>query len=100
MNKNIKNTLSDYDVRQLSLMKDIIVSYESNKISLASLIDRLRGLLDCLQSVDESWIQSFHDSWFTLEQVYAVALDQGDTLDNYSEYIDESISNLKILLSI
>ncbi|MGP6381470.1 hypothetical protein ACTZGB_18375 [Yersinia bercovieri] len=100
MSENVKKTLSDYDVRQISLMKDIIVSYESNKIPLADLIDRLRGLLDCLQSVDESWMQSFHDSWFTLEQVYAVVLDQGDTLDNYSEYIEESISNLKILLGM
>ena len=54
MSENVKKTLSDYDVRQISLMKDIIVSYESNKIPLADLIDRLRGLLDCLQSVDES----------------------------------------------
>ncbi|MDM1546234.1 hypothetical protein HX037_10205 [Ignatzschineria indica] len=91
--------LTEYDERQINLMKDKLNSFISSKISFKELIDDLRALLNCLQSVDMAWKELFYEYWFILEQVYAVALDRNESIDNYNDYLSESIKQLKSLLS-
>ena len=91
--------LTEYDERQINLMKDKLNSFISSKISFKELIDDLRALLNCLQSVDMTWKELFYEHWFILEQVYAVALDRNESIDNYNDYLSESIKQLKSLLS-
>lgn len=91
--------LTEYDERQINLMKDKLNSFILRKISLKELIDDFKALLSCLQSVDMAWKELFYEHWFILEQVYAVALDRNESIDNYNEYLSESIKQLKSLLN-
>ncbi len=97
--KKLKNlSLTEYDIRQLKLMKEALTDYEENKVSLNLLINRLGGLLNCLQDLSDEWKENFHENWFELEQMYAVALDRNEPISKYSIGINESIGNLKKLL--
>lgn len=53
--------ISEYDERQISLMKETLSLFESGKVTLKKLIDNLEGLLFCLQSVDIQWKNDFHE---------------------------------------
>lgn len=90
--------LSEYDQRQLSLMREMLDLYASDKISLKKLIDNLEGLLFCLQSVDVEWKNDFHESWFILEQVYAVSSFRNECIDPEDPDIQESLKQLRHLL--
>ncbi|MGV8927968.1 MAG: hypothetical protein ACOH2G_20130 [Ewingella sp.] len=96
--KPVAIQLSEYDQRQLSLMEDMLNLYFLDKISLKKLIDNLEGLLFCLQSVDIEWKNEFHEYWFVLEQVYAVALFRNESIDPNDPDILESLKQLQCLL--
>src|ERR1035438_5519099 len=66
----------DYDLRQLALLEAQLSQFESGQIQLAYLIRGLDALLNCLRTVDQGWKGTFKSEWWTLEQVYAVALDR------------------------
>ncbi|HAT1617872.1 TPA: hypothetical protein I8Y09_004626 [Raoultella ornithinolytica] len=90
--------LSEYDQRQLALMEEMLSLYSSDKMTLKKLIDNLEGLLFCLQSVDIEWKNEFHEHWFVLEQVYAVASFRNESIDPDDPDIQESLKQLRRLL--
>ncbi|ETS29634.1 hypothetical protein BB987_17515 [Photorhabdus temperata] len=97
--KKLNNiALTEYDLRQLNLMKETLGAYVENRLPLNVLIDRLRDLLDCLQDVNNEWKEQFYEHWFSLEQVYAVALDRNEPLSQYESYINDSVKGLNNLL--
>ena len=91
-------SFSEYDIRQIALMKELISSFKLKKIPIEVLINNLRALLDILETKDTSWKEKFYDHWFTLEQVYAVSLDENESIEKYDKYIKESIEGLDNLL--
>ena len=70
--------MTEYDARQLSLMDEKISQFRNGEIDFGVLVQDLEALLNALESADFGWKTAFHDEWFNLEQVYAVALDRGD----------------------
>ncbi|HEV8581815.1 MAG TPA: hypothetical protein VGX68_22325 [Thermoanaerobaculia bacterium] len=66
----------DYDLRQYGLMRDRLEAYEAGTISLHKLIEDLRDLLEALEHVSPAWRQDFRKNWWTLEQIYAAAIDR------------------------
>ncbi|WP_215847742.1 MULTISPECIES: hypothetical protein [Pantoea] len=92
--------LTDYDLRQLELMRGILKAYDAEKISLSDVINKLEGLFECLQFSDNEWKTDFHTHWFTLEQVYAVALDRNEPLSYYESYLIDSMGELRNLLTV
>ena len=93
--------MSDYDRRQLVLMSSQIESYRQGQLDLATLIQRLEGLLNALESVEQSWKEAFHEDWFTLEQVFAVSLDRPGkhVIDHSKEILQEALGNLAHLVT-
>lgn len=81
-------------------MKDHITEFEQGRLRLDQLINALYGLLKSLQTTEEEWIDKFQSEWWTLEQVYAVALDRKETTLNSESQnlVDETLENMKILL--
>lgn len=92
--------LTEYDSRQISLMKDRLDLFISKKLSLKNLINDLRGLLDCLEFVDIAWKEEFYEHWFMLEQVYAVSLDRNESISSDDPYVMEAVDKLDILLTL
>lgn len=90
--------ITEYDQRQLDLMRKKLEYFEQSKISLNDLICDLEALLYCLQNIDKEWCKKFHEECFDLEQIYAVALDRNEPLSKYDEMIKNTITNVKILL--
>ena len=91
--------MSEDDRRQFALIVDRIIQYESGNLELGYLVRDIEALLNTLQDAEQGWRESAHEEWWTLEQVYAVALDRGqDTLTTESKVlVDEAITNLKAL---
>ncbi|WP_353928954.1 hypothetical protein WJM97_11500 [Okeanomitos corallinicola TIOX110] len=81
-------------------MKDHIIEFEEGKLGLDQLINALYGLLKSLQTTEEEWIDKFQSEWWTLEQVYAVALDRKETTLNSDSQnlVYETLENMKTLL--
>ena len=93
--------MSEYDQRQYQLMSEYIKEFDRGKLKLESLIDTLEALIVSLQTADRAWKDSFESEWWTLEQVYAVALEQDKTtlLPQNQALINETIVNMKHLLA-
>lgn len=71
--------------RQLELMMDRIVRFQSGDLGIGSTIDDLMALSDELQLADASWRDRFVDAWSDLEIRYAVALDKLTSLPDASD---------------
>ena len=92
--------MSDYDDRQLSLMSEKINKYRGRKIDLGTLVRDLEALLNVLESTSNEWKEAFHEEWWNLEQVFAVALDRNDdsVLSENEELISKSLSQMEALI--
>jgi hypothetical protein len=90
----------EHDQRQFEQMITQIARYEDGATNLASLIAALDALLEALEGVEDEWKSAFRAEWWTLEQVYAVALDQGqmDLPLESRRFVSEAIENMKHLL--
>lgn len=91
----------DRDQRSCVLAVNMIVDYKAGKISLKRLVD---GLDDVWNYLDVfTWSEEFRGRWWTLEQIYAVALDRGE-LDSLSPEslvaLEEAIAGIKSLLDL
>ncbi|WP_117212991.1 hypothetical protein [Allorhizocola rhizosphaerae] len=64
------------DQRLQRLARASLAGYKSSTVSLRRLIDDLDAVWNNLPSTD--WSEEVRGHWWTLEQVYAVALDRGE----------------------
>lgn len=74
--------MSEYDLRQLRLMRDALQRYDrSNTVleKLSHLLAHLEALVHVLELVDEHWKFRFLGKLGVLDEVYAVAVDKGRT---------------------
>ena len=81
--------ISEYNYRQINLMKEIIVQYQVGAIRIDQLISDLESLLNCLENINEEWKNSFCTAWEELEILYAFAL-----YENKKELTDEEIKTV------
>ena len=92
------DTVIEYDRRQYDLMLDRLRAFTRGAVSLRKLIEDLRSLAEALEDPPLGWKEDFLSDWWTLEQVYAVAVDR-DELDNLSAesqvLIDGAVAALK-----
>ena len=93
-------TVSEYDQRQYQFMANLLDGFEKHLLSLSRLINDLEGLLEVLQSPEETWKEAFRNEWGTLEVVYAVALDRGENVlsPEGTKVVAEAIKNMNQLL--
>lgn len=90
--------LTEYDRRQVMLMRNTVSDYTNGHISLATLISNLSILINHLQSVTTDWKDRILSHWWNIEITYAMALDEGKVTDEDSEDLLGSISNIKAML--
>jgi hypothetical protein len=91
------------DKNQYQLIKKYIEEFEEGKLRLDELIKNLEEIIESLKTTEQAeqeWKDLFNNEWWTLEQVYAVALYREekilDTESHNSVY--EAIDNMKSLL--
>lgn len=92
---------SEYNLRQIVLMRDKIKQYQEGQIRIDQLIHDLEALFNCLEEMESSWKSSFLSSWDILEIVYASALYHNKTsLDDHDmSEIDIGLKQLEALLN-
>jgi hypothetical protein len=92
--------VDEYDQRQYYLMRQFIKDFETGNLNLRVLIDSLRGLMNCLQTPDNQWKTLFKQEWWTLEEIYSIALDKGQSYlaTEVENNIYAAIENMKELL--
>lgn len=92
------DTATQYDRRQYELMLDRLNAFTRGAISLRKLIEDLRSLAEALEHPPPTWKEKFLGDWWTLEQVYAVAVDR-DELDDLppesQDLVDGAVAALK-----
>src|SRR5688572_8955247 len=71
----------EYQERQLDLMRDRLVRYGNGELRLSTLIGDLDALITAAGNPDPVWQRTMRDLWGVLEQVYAVSLDRGTSID-------------------
>jgi hypothetical protein len=83
---------SQYDLCQYELMLDRLEAFRRGAISLRKLVEDLRSLVEALELSSPAWKEEFVGEWWTLEQVYAVAIDRNelDDLPTESEQLVET----------
>ncbi|MFI5783798.1 hypothetical protein [Nocardia sp. NPDC051570] len=84
-----------------------LAAYRDGTYSLPELIDDLSMLInemenDSVNAINSEWISEFRQQWGTLEEVYAVALDRGQSLDALPEKsasaIDSATAHIENML--
>ena len=91
---------SSRETRVYLRMKDCIDVFERGEIELGYLVREIEALKDSLEETDDRWREAFHNEWWTLEQVFAVALDRGKdplTPEN-ARLVEEAVGRMKDLL--
>jgi predicted RNA-binding protein with EMAP domain len=59
-------------------MRNRIEGFENGQLDLGRLINDLHSLIAALEHPTDDWKQRFLADWWTLEQVYAVAIDRNE----------------------
>jgi hypothetical protein len=92
---------AEHDRRQYDLMEEHLRHFEEGVTDLGALIAGLDTLLECLEAADKAWKAQFRSEWWTLEQVYALALDRGQTQlpPESRALINEAVKNMRRLLA-
>jgi hypothetical protein len=82
------------------LIGKCLQQFDNNELTLDRLIHELEVLLETFPNSDEKWKEKFRSEWWTLEQVYAVACDRGETTLNpeNENLVYETLENMKNLL--
>ena len=82
------------------LIGEYLQQFDNNELTFDRLIHELEAVLETFPNSDEKWKEKFKSEWWTLEQVYAVACDRGETtLNPESEnLVHETLNNMKELL--
>ena len=85
---------------QYLLIGKCLQQFDNNELTFDRLIHELEAVLETFPNSDEKWKEKFRSEWWTLEQVYAVACDRGETtLNPESEnLVHETLNNMKELL--
>ncbi|MGW4799221.1 hypothetical protein ACWEPC_43070 [Nonomuraea sp. NPDC004297] len=94
------NGVMDAEQALRRLAQQVIADYRAGRVSLKRLVNDLDTVWSNLQP--SPWRGEFREHWWTLEQVYAVALDRGEFPDNLPADalgdIEEALRNLEDLL--
>jgi hypothetical protein len=69
--------MNEREQRQLEGMLSQTDAFEARKLDLAGLISSLEALLGALEDASPEWRSEFRRHWGVLEEVYAVAADEG-----------------------
>ena len=85
---------------QYLLIGKCLQQFDNNELTIDRLISELETFLETFPNSDEKWKEKFKSEWWTLEQVYAVACDQGETTLNpeNENLVYETLENMKNLL--
>lgn len=96
-------SISEYDMRQLNLMKESLSCFEKKQIGLHALVGDLFGLFSALESVGEEFGEIFLEKITPLETIHAIETmddDEKKGIKNLSEHennelINKCVVNLK-----
>ena len=96
--------ISDYDKRQVILLKKQIDYILNGQMSLEEFISRVEALLNVMENIDDDWKESIYQNWMNLEIVFASNVNTGKPIDdidkktlNYSLNEIETLTNTFIL---
>jgi hypothetical protein len=89
---------TEYDERQLFLMRKQIEGFEEGVLLLPDLVFRLEALLCFLQSVDPEWQERFEAACTNLEICNATTLSDGQLSEQARVRLTRHVAILKDLL--
>lgn len=97
------SAISDHDQRQYARMHEAIITVSSGALTLDALysvISTLEFLLQALETKDAEWENKFYQKWGVLDEVYAVASDEGlrDVPAENAELVAKAIADIQGLL--
>ncbi|NBQ70046.1 MAG: hypothetical protein EBU46_14950 [Nitrosomonadaceae bacterium] len=93
--------ISEYNQRQLNLLKKFIDDYEKGNITLPLLISNIEGLLTALENFPPKQHNELVSKWGVLEEIHSICLDENNRPLNLYEKdtIDQVLLELQKLCS-
>jgi len=89
--------MNSYINRQLCLLSEVVSEYQSEKITLNQMVNKLDSITEVMNS--ESWKDDVFNIYLALEEVNAVTLDENRQLNNFEKnLISEKLFELKLLI--
>jgi hypothetical protein len=82
-------------------MQAQIEHFKAGRLELGTLIANLEALSAALEQPEQGFLDDFHEHWFDLEQVFAVALDgrYEQVLADNRELIEQAVEALSALVA-
>jgi hypothetical protein len=92
--------MNEKDYKHCQLISSFIEQFESGDLKMSKLISMLEGSINSLQTLDEELKEQLRSEWWTLEQVYSVALDQQESelSPESKNLVIEALRNIKSIL--
>jgi hypothetical protein len=92
--------ISEYDKRQIAMMKEVIERFKSNLIMVNALLNDLYALLNCLESANQEWRSKFVEIWGEVDTLFACAIAQERVEFNSNEIkkIAEALNKLEMII--
>jgi hypothetical protein len=92
--------MTERERRQLEGMLTQLTAFDAGQIDVAGLISSLEALFNALDEASSSWRAAFRKHWGVLEEVYAVAVDEGrsPTTSPERHLITQATQDLKRLI--
>lgn len=94
--------LSNFDLRQIRLIKKNLLLFEGKKIDLFELIKELNTILNALEKISDSWKTDFQSKINFLELIHD-SIEDGSISrwkGNFKEDLDKTVLGLKQMISI
>ena len=93
--------LSEREGRQLALLRNRLLCYESGNLPLATLIAEVDFLIEALEEVGAEQRSELRRQWSVLEEIYADALDRGECelCDESDKLADRTVEKLTQLVT-
>lgn len=91
-----KTKISDFDLRQLNMMRDLIQRLLLRKLEVNKFIYDQWALLEMIQTIDQSWLDSFQSGVNDIDEILASFADQA--VPKFSSAQEKEIDS--ILLSL
>jgi len=91
--------LNEYDQRQIFRMRRLLEGFDDGAVSFHDLVSSISFLISVLESDDTVFIEALRSQWGVLEEVRAVAMDEGrKELDELDEkLVRDAVGELRRL---
>lgn len=92
--------ITEFDKRQIILLKNQLEYYEKNTMDLGALVSRIEALLGAMEDVDKLWKDKIYQFWIDLEVIYACNVNTDEPIHELDRIgLNNALQSLQTLVT-